>query len=200
MLLCLNIQTEQDTEKRGWRKWRSERERTNRDRKSSCLCLALQILTEPHGPDTTEACFRHGMKNKKGNCLFFILHFRLFFLGFVRYELRILTFLCGIVPSQRPAPLRYCCYVWQAMVLSRHTSCSHVVKNISRSKEETDNALMDKTEQVTLGMKQSLHLQILSFFKKLIINTVLWLFNVSGQIVVAPQFKWHVNDHLFFLY
>ncbi len=36
---------------------------------------------------------------------------------------------------------------------------SHVL-----SKEETDNAPTDKTEQVTSGMKQSLSFQILSFF------------------------------------
>ncbi len=58
--------------------------RTNRDRKSSCLCLALQILTDPHGPDIREACFRHGMKNKKGNCVFFLSYISDFFLGFAR--------------------------------------------------------------------------------------------------------------------
>ncbi len=56
--------------------------------------------------------------------------------------------------SKRPIPLRYCCYVRQAMLLSHHTSCSHAVKNTSRSKEETDNVPTDKTEQVTFGMKQ----------------------------------------------
>ncbi len=77
------------------------------------------------------------------------------------------------------------------MVLSRHKSCSHAVKNILRSKEETDNMPTDKTEQVTFGI-----FHILSFFKEIqTINTVLWLFNVSWQIAVAPQFMWH--DHLF---
>ncbi len=56
---------------------------------------------------------------------------------------------------KRPAPLSYCYYVRQAMVLSRYKSCSHAVKNTFRSKEETDNTLRDKTEQVTFGMKQS---------------------------------------------
>ncbi len=60
-----------------------------------------------------------------------------------------------LTPSQRPA-LLYCCYVWQAMVLS----CSRAEKNTSRSKEETDNTPTDKTEQVTSGMKQSLSFQI----------------------------------------
>ncbi len=41
------------------------------------------------------------------------------------------------------------------MPLSRYTSCSHAVKNTLQSKEETDNAPTDKTEQVTLGMKKS---------------------------------------------
>ncbi len=63
------------------------------------------------------------------------------------------------------------------------------MKNISLTKEESDNALMDKTEQVTLGMKQSLYFHILSFFKKWIINNIFGLFNLSGQIAVAPQFK-----------
>ncbi len=36
---------------------------------------------------------------------------------------------------------------------------SHVVKNISQSKEETENMLTDKTKQVTSGMKQSLAFQ-----------------------------------------
>ncbi len=40
--------------------------------------------------------------------------------------------------------------------LSHHTSCSHAEKNTLQSKEETDNAPAYKTEQVTLGMKQSL--------------------------------------------
>ncbi len=61
----------------------------------------------------------------------------------------------SIDPSQKPAPLSYCCYVWQAMPLSHYT-CSHAVTNTPWSKEETDNAPTDKTEQVTLGMKQSL--------------------------------------------
>ncbi len=46
---------------------------------------------------------------------------------------------------------------------------------------------MDKTEQVTLGMKQSLYFHILSFFKKWIINNIFGLFNLSGQIAVAPS-------------
>ncbi len=68
---------------------------------------------------------------------------------------------------QRPAPLSYCCYVRQAMALSCHTPCSHEIKNTSQSKEETDNMLTDKTEQVTSGMKQSLSFQILSFLKEI---------------------------------
>ncbi len=47
-----------------------------------------------------------------------------------------------------------------------HTSCSHAVKNTSRSKEDTVNEPTYQTEQVTFGMKQSLRGQILSFFKK----------------------------------
>ncbi len=39
------------------------------------------------------------------------------------------------------------------------------VKKASWSKEETDNMLPDKTEQVTSGMKQSFSFQILSFKK-----------------------------------
>ncbi len=38
-------------------------------------------------------------------------------------------------------------------------------KNASRSKEETDNMLPDKTEQVTSGMKQSFSFQMLSYLK-----------------------------------
>ncbi len=34
-----------------------------------------------------------------------------------------------------------------------HYTCSHAVKNTSQSKEETDNTLTEKTEQVTSGMK-----------------------------------------------
>ncbi len=50
--------------------------------------------------------------------------------------------------SQRPASFSYCCDVWQAMPLSRHTTRSHAVKNTSWSKEETENMLTDKKEQV----------------------------------------------------
>ncbi len=53
------------------------------------------------------------------------------------------------------------------MPLSLHTSCSHTVKNTSRSKDETNNMLTDKinkTDQVTSGMKQGLSFQIVSFF------------------------------------
>ncbi len=80
--------------------------------------------------------------------------------------LRIASLYLAIDPSQRLSPLHYCCYVQQAMPFSRHTSCSHTVKNTSRSKEETDNVPTDKTEQVTLGMKQSLSFKMLSFFYK----------------------------------
>ncbi len=73
--------------------------------------------------------------------------------------------------------------------LSRHTSCSHAVKNTLR-KEKTDNVQTDKTEQVTLGMKKVSAFR-LSFLRNS--NTVLWLFNVSWQIAVALQFKQHVN-------
>ncbi len=43
----------------------------------------------------------------------------------------------AIAPLQKPTVLSYCCYVRQAMPLSRYT-CSHVVKNTSRSRQETD--------------------------------------------------------------
>ncbi len=63
--------------------------------------------------------------------------------------------------NNKNRPLRYGCFVRYPMLLSRHTSCSHAVKYTLRSKEETDNAPTDKTEQVTSGMKQSLSFQIL---------------------------------------
>ncbi len=63
-------------------------------------------------------------------------------------------------PFAKTRPLSYCCYIQQAMALSRHTSCEK-----SCSTEETENGLTDKTEQVTFGMKGSLSFQILSFFK-----------------------------------
>ncbi len=90
-------------------------------------------------------------------------------------------------PFAKTRPLPYFCCVRQAVVLSRHTSCSHAVKNTSRSKEDNDNAPTDKTEQVTLGMKQSLSLQILSFCKKLKNKYRLWPFDVSWQIAVAAR-------------
>ncbi len=43
-----------------------------------------------------------------------------------------------------------------------HTTRSHAVKNTSQSKEETNNTLTEKTEQVTSGMKQGL--RTLSFY------------------------------------
>ncbi len=52
----------------------------------------------------------------------------------------------------KTSPLRYCCYDRLTIPLSRHM-CSHSVKNTSRSKMETDNVPIDKTEQVTCGMK-----------------------------------------------
>ncbi len=45
-----------------------------------------------------------------------------------------------------------------------HSQRNTSVKNTSRSKEEIDNALTDKTEQVTLRMKQSFSFQIFFFF------------------------------------
>ncbi len=57
--------------------------------------------------------------------------------------------------------IHYCSYIRQAMTLSRWFSRS--AKYTSRSKEKTDNASTDKTEQVTLGMKLSLSFQIWSF-------------------------------------
>ncbi len=55
------------------------------------------------------------------------------------------------------------------MLLSHYTR-SHAVKNTSQSKEETDNTLTEKTEQVTADMKQgfrTLRFEIESFLKKL---------------------------------
>ncbi len=69
------------------------------------------------------------------------------------------------------------------MSLSPYTSHSQAVKITSQSKEETDNTLTDKTEQVTSGMKQGLSFQILSFVKKF--KTIKYrfvAFNVSWQI------------------
>ncbi len=77
------------------------------------------------------------------------------------FFLRIASLYLAIDPSQRLSLLHYCCYVQQAVPLSLHTSCSHAVKNTSRSKEDTYNMLKDKTEQVTLGMKQNLSFKIL---------------------------------------
>ncbi len=52
-----------------------------------------------------------------------------------------------IDPSQNPPPLV------ATSTLSRYTSCYQALKNTLWSKEETDNKLTDKTEQVTFGMK-----------------------------------------------
>ncbi len=46
------------------------------------------------------------------------------------------------------------------MALLYHTSCSHAVKNTSRSKEDTENTPTYKTEQVPFGITQSLRVQI----------------------------------------
>ncbi len=73
-------------------------------------------------------------------------------------------------PSLRPSPVT---------VAMSDTSCSHAVKITLWSKEKTDNAQTDKTEQVTLGIKQRLSFKTLSFLRNSTINTVLWLFNVS---------------------
>ncbi len=58
------------------------------------------------------------------------------------------------------------------MVFLQHTPCSQAVKNTLRSKEDTDNTLTDKTEQVTFGMKQSLGFHIWSFYKEIL--TIQW--------------------------
>ncbi len=63
-------------------------------------------------------------------------------------------------PSQRTTPFRYCCYIRQALPLSRHTLSSRSEKY---SNEETDKALTDKTETVHLGMKKVSALKV-SFF------------------------------------
>ncbi len=95
--------------------------------------------------------------------------------------------------SQRPASFSYCCDVWQAMPLSRHTTRSHAVKNTSWSNEETENMLTDKKELVTSGMKLSLRFQILSFCKQF-----KQLMPFCGSLMccdrsLSPQFKRHVN-------
>ncbi len=88
-----------------------------------------------------------------------------------------------IDPSQRPGVglfggLLLLCR--QAMVLSCHTPCSHVVKNTLWSKEETNNVPTDKTEQVTLGVKQISAFKCSLFFTEIqTINAILWLFNVT---------------------
>ncbi len=51
-----------------------------------------------------------------------------------------------IDPSHRLALFSYCCDVWQAKPLSRHTTRSHAVKNTLWSKEETDNNMTDKAK------------------------------------------------------
>ncbi len=48
----------------------------------------------------------------------------------------------------------------------KRSHATHHVKNTSRSEEKTDSMPTDKTEQVTLDMKQSLSFQIWAFFKK----------------------------------
>ncbi len=69
-------------------------------------------------------------------------------------------------PFAKTRPLRYCCYGRQAMALSHHTQYSHTVKNTLWSKEKTDDAPTDKTEQVTFGVKQNLSFRILAFLNK----------------------------------
>ncbi len=83
-------------------------------------------------------------------------------------------------PSQKPALLRYYCFVRQAMPFSHHTSCSHAVKNVfsTRSTEKTDNTPTDKTEQVNSAMKQSLSFLIVNIFKEML-TIIFWLLTVS---------------------
>ncbi len=87
------------------------------------------------------------------------------------------------------------------MLLSHYT-CSHAVKNTSQSKEETDNTLTEKTAGYFWYQTRFQDPQILNWviFKEIqTINTVLWLFNVSWQITVLPQFK-HVIWSSFHIY
>ncbi len=101
-------------------------------------------------------------------------------------------------PSQKPALLRYYCFVRQAMSFSHHTSCSHAVKKIfsTWSTEKTDNKPTDKTEQVNSAMKQSLSFLIVNIFKQML-TIIFWLLIVSWKIAVAPQFKRRMNQMSF---
>ncbi len=54
--------------------------------------------------------------------------------------------------------------------------------------------------KITFCMKQCLSLNVCLFFKIQTINTVLWLFNMSCQITVAPQFKRQINQTSFHIY
>ncbi len=81
------------------------------------------------------------------------------------------------------------------MPLSRHALCSHAVTNTLWSKEETDNTLIDKTEQVTSGMKQGCSFQILRLFKKFKQSIPFCdsLMCRDRSLYILPQFKRHVN-------
>ncbi len=62
----------------------------------------------------------------------------------------------------------------------------HVLTHTLWSKKKTDNAPIDNTEQVTLGMKQSLSYQILYFFLRNSNNKYCFVaVNVSWPIAVA---------------
>ncbi len=65
------------------------------------------------------------------------------------------------------------------MALSRHTSCSHAVKNTSWNKKETDHTPANKTEQVTTGMKQFQLSNLVILLEIQTMYAVLQLFNVS---------------------
>jgi len=105
------------------------------------------------------------------------------------FYLTILTFLIATDSSQRPAPLSYC-FVRQAMALSRHTGW----KIHCGAKRTLTTCRQTRQSRLLMILNKVPAFKRCNFFKEIwTIKTVLWLFNVSWQIAVAPQLRRLVN-------
>ncbi len=94
--------------------------------------------------------------------------------------------------SQNPPTLSYCCYARHTMPLSHLHMFSRSEKYIAEQRGNWQNTDREDRAGYFWYETRSQDPQLLNgvIFKEIqTINTVLWLFNVSWQITVLPQFK-----------
>ncbi len=99
---------------------------------------------------------------------------------------------CFNWPITKTRPLSYCCYVRHA-ALTPHIMFSRSGKQFAEQRGNWQHAnRQDRAGYFWYETKSQL-----SNFKIQTLNIVSWLFNVSWEISVVPQFKWHIFPFLF---